>query len=97
MRMVTQMGNKATTGPFAPIVVVTREVVGKKQFNQLRGKAIALHSQGPPFLHSLGIYDTRRASLVIKGFCEVVGADKKQAQGVIRLAKKNGERLGFLA
>lgn len=32
-------------GLFAPLVVVTRNVVGKKRFNQLRGKAIALHSQ----------------------------------------------------
>lgn len=32
-------------GLFAPIVVVTRQIVGKKRFNQLRGKAIALHSQ----------------------------------------------------
>ncbi|CAI9771229.1 unnamed protein product [Fraxinus pennsylvanica] len=32
-------------GLFAPIVVVTRNVIGKKTFNQLRGKAIALHSQ----------------------------------------------------
>lgn len=32
-------------GVFAPIVVVTRNIVGKKRFNQLRGKAIALHSQ----------------------------------------------------
>lgn len=32
-------------GVFAPIVVVTRDIVGKKRFNQLRGKAIALHSQ----------------------------------------------------
>jgi hypothetical protein len=32
-------------GIFAPIVVVTRNIVGKKRFNQLRGKAIALHSQ----------------------------------------------------
>ena len=32
-------------GLFAPIVVVTRNIVGKKRFNQLRGKAIALHSQ----------------------------------------------------
>ncbi|KAF7807134.1 protein PROTON GRADIENT REGULATION 5, chloroplastic [Senna tora] len=51
-------------GLFAPLVVVTRNVVGKKRFNQIRGKAIALHSQ---------------------------------RQGLIRLAKKNGERLGFLA
>lgn len=47
-RRVTQMGNKATTGPFAPLVVVTRNAIGKKPFNQLRGKAIALHSQGIP-------------------------------------------------
>jgi hypothetical protein len=30
---------------FAPLVVVTRNIVGRKRFNQLRGKAIALHSQ----------------------------------------------------
>ena len=32
-------------GLFAPIVVLTRNLIGKKRFNQLRGKAIALHSQ----------------------------------------------------
>ncbi|KAF9610962.1 hypothetical protein IFM89_026050 [Coptis chinensis] len=66
-------------GVFAPLVVVTRDIVGKKRFNQLRGKAIALHSQ------------------VITEFCKSIGADAKQRQGLIRLAKKNGERLGFLA
>jgi hypothetical protein len=40
------MGNKGATGPFAPLVRVTRNVVGKKDFNKLRGKAISLHSQG---------------------------------------------------
>lgn len=40
------MGNKATGGPFAPLVVVVRSVVGEKDFNKLRGKAISLHSQG---------------------------------------------------
>lgn len=40
------MGNKNEgKGIFAPLVVVTRNVMGKKEFNQLRGKAIALHSQ----------------------------------------------------
>lgn len=34
---------------------------------------------------------------VIKEFCGTIGADAKQAQAVIRLAKKNGEWLGFLA
>ncbi|GFQ02592.1 protein proton gradient regulation 5 chloroplastic [Phtheirospermum japonicum] len=66
-------------GIFAPIVIATRNIVGKKRFNQLRGKAIALHSQ------------------VITEFCKSIGADSKQRQGLIRLAKKNGEWLGFLA
>ncbi|XAR48935.1 hypothetical protein NMG60_11031928 [Bertholletia excelsa] len=66
-------------GLFAPVVIVTRNIIGKKRFNQLRGKAIALHSQ------------------VITEFCKSIGADSKQRQGLIRLAKKNGERLGFLA
>ncbi|KAF8369870.1 hypothetical protein HHK36_012920 [Tetracentron sinense] len=66
-------------GLFAPVVVITRNIIGKKPFNQLRGKAIALHSQ------------------VITEFCKSIGADAKQRQGLIRLAKKNGERLGFLA
>uniref|UniRef100_A0A0F7CYU0 Proton gradient regulation 5 n=1 Tax=Francoa sonchifolia TaxID=23250 RepID=A0A0F7CYU0_9ROSI len=66
-------------GLFAPLVVVARDVIGKKRFNQLRGKAIALHSQ------------------VITEFCKAIGADAKQRQGLIRLAKKNGEKLGFLA
>ncbi|CAN4120662.1 unnamed protein product [Withania somnifera] len=74
------MGNiNEGKGIFAPLVVITRNIVGKKRFNQLRGKAIALHSQ------------------VITEFCKSIGADQKQRQGLIRLAKKNGERLGFLA
>eukprot|EP01026_Neomeris_dumetosa_P021520 TRINITY_DN187_c0_g1_i1.p3 TRINITY_DN187_c0_g1~~TRINITY_DN187_c0_g1_i1.p3 ORF type:complete len:108 (+),score=11.48 TRINITY_DN187_c0_g1_i1:141-464(+) len=72
-------GNKATGGPFAPIVVATRTMVGQKSFNKVRGKAISLHSQ------------------VIKDFCVEIGASSKLAQQVIRLAKKNGEKLGFLA
>ncbi|EFN52917.1 hypothetical protein CHLNCDRAFT_26326 [Chlorella variabilis] len=72
-------GNKGAGGPFAPIVVVTRNAMGTKEFNQFRGKAISLHSQ------------------VIKDFCKQLGADTKQVQGLIRLAKKNGEKLGFLA
>ncbi|CAD5174719.1 unnamed protein product, partial [Musa acuminata subsp. malaccensis] len=56
-----------------------RGIIGRKWFNQLRGKAIALHSQ------------------VITEFCKAIGADGKQRRALIRLAKKNGERLGFLA
>jgi len=73
------MGNKASGGPFSPLVVVTRNIVGEKDFNKLRGKAISLHSQ------------------VIKDFCKQFGVNDRQVQGVIRLAKKNGEWLGFLA
>jgi len=77
---VRMMGNKNDgQGIFAPVVVLARNVLGKKQFNQLRGKGIALHSQ------------------VIGEFCKSIGADAKQKQGLIRLAKKNGEKLGFLA
>ncbi|XP_010412694.1 PREDICTED: protein PROTON GRADIENT REGULATION 5, chloroplastic [Camelina sativa] len=80
IRAVPMMKNvNEGKGLFAPVVVVTRNIVGKKRFNQLRGKAIALHSQ------------------VITEFCKSIGADAKQRQGLIRLAKKNGERLGFLA
>ncbi|PKA54150.1 Protein proton gradient regulation 5, chloroplastic [Apostasia shenzhenica] len=66
-------------GLFAPVVVLARNVIGQRRFNQFRGKAIALHSQ------------------VINEFCKTIGADGKQRQGLIRLAKKNGEKLGFLA
>ena len=74
-----RLGNKATGGPFAPLVVVVRSAMGEKEFNKLRGKAISLHSQ------------------VIKDFGQQVGVSNKQVQGVVRLAKKNGEWLGFLA
>lgn len=141
-------GNHATSGPFAPIVVVVRNAMGVKEFNQLRGKAISLHSQGvcgagqaavggsddsrimAPWMVSAcsmcctaqaaarrrgtrpptrGMplphpHVTRpapmpraRAPAVIKSFCGQIGADGKQVQGLIRLAKKNGEKLGFLA
>lgn len=44
-RQITRMGG-GKDGPFTPIVVLVRNQVGTKQFNQLRGKAISLHSQG---------------------------------------------------
>ena len=49
------MGNKSGSGPFTPLVIVARNVLGKKDFNQFRGKAISLHSQGEGRLHPLGI------------------------------------------
>ncbi|XP_039136656.1 protein PROTON GRADIENT REGULATION 5, chloroplastic-like [Dioscorea cayenensis subsp. rotundata] len=78
LRPCTIMGS-SKQGVFSPLVILARNVLGRKRFNLLRGKAIALHSQ------------------VITEFCKSIGADNKQRQGLIRLAKKNGERLGFLA
>lgn len=73
------MGKTAQDGIFTPVVVVVRNQLGVKEFNQLRGKGISLHSQ------------------VIKEFGKTIGAEQKQVQGLIRLAKKNGEKLGFLS
>ncbi|ACO64517.1 predicted protein [Micromonas commoda] len=72
-------GNDYEGGLFAPIVVVARNIIGVKRFNQIRGKAIALHSQ------------------VITDFCKEIGADGKVRQNLIRTAKQNGGKLGFLA
>jgi len=44
-RQIVRMGNKSTGGPFAPLVVVVRNIIGEKDFNKFRGKAISLHSQ----------------------------------------------------
>lgn len=38
-------GNTNEGGLFAPVVIVARNIIGVKPFNQIRGKAIALHSQ----------------------------------------------------
>jgi len=116
------MGNKATGGPFAPLVVVVRNAMGAKEFNMFRGKAISLHSQGEkrrreekkrrkrrretpnprpnPRTHSpppSAPLSLSPSPSVIKEFGKSIGADTKQVQGLIRLAKKNGEKLGFLA
>ncbi len=64
---------------FAPLVITLRSLFGKKEFNQLRGKAIAVHSQ------------------VITEFCNQVGVERNRRQNLIRLARDNGKRLGFLA
>ncbi|GAB2217775.1 hypothetical protein Drorol1_Dr00000987 [Drosera rotundifolia] len=44
-------------GVFAPMVVLSRNITGKKQFNQIRGKVIALHSE---FIESRNRYHYRR-------------------------------------
>ena len=108
-KQVTRMGNKSTSGIFVPLVKVTRAVIGKQRFTQLRGKGISLHSQGTEpvnfvccerILVRCVIAAAQHMSLcctVIKSFGKRIGADGKQVQGLVRLAKQNGEKLGFLA
>ena len=101
-QLLVYAGNNAADGPFTPLVKAVRNVIGVKEFNQLRGKAISLHSQGmllfpstlPPLSHT---HTITKCNAVIKDFCKQIGADNKQIQGLIRLAKKNGEKLGFLS
>mmetsp|Transcript_10039 Transcript_10039/g.18095 ORF Transcript_10039/g.18095 Transcript_10039/m.18095 type:complete len:119 (-) Transcript_10039:1843-2199(-) len=73
------MAKVSAFGPFSPVVIAARVVIGEKNFNKLRGKGISLHSQA------------------IGNFCEYVGASGKTKQGLIRLAKANGNTLGFLS
>jgi len=44
-RLAVHAGNDYETGVFSPLVVAVRNVMGVKEFNQFRGKAISLHSQ----------------------------------------------------
>ena len=64
---------------FAPIVILVRNYLGKAKFNQLRGRAIALHSQ------------------VITAVCNRIGIERTTRQNLIRKARDNGKKLGFLA
>ena len=50
---------------FAPIVVLVRNQIGTAKFNQLRGKAIALHCQTiTNFCNRLGIDPKERQNLI---------------------------------
>lgn len=50
---------------FAPIVVLLRQRIGQGKFNQLRGKAIALHCQTiTNFCNAMGINSKERQSLI---------------------------------
>lgn len=50
---------------FAPIVVLVRNWLGKAKFNQIRGKAIALHCQTiTNFCNRFGIDSTQRQSMI---------------------------------
>lgn len=41
----SMMAKVSKFGPFTPVVVAARLVIGEKSFNRIRGKGIALHSQ----------------------------------------------------
>lgn len=50
---------------FAPFIVLVRNYVGKAKFNQLRGKAIALHAQTiTNFCNKVGIENSTRQNLI---------------------------------
>lgn len=50
---------------FAPLVVLIRDRIGKAKFNQLRGKAIALHAQTiTNFCQKVGIDSAARQNLI---------------------------------
>lgn len=59
------------------------------------GEAGRANPNPPHSPFSLSFFLSTRT--VIKEFGKSIGADSKQVQGLIRLAKKNGEKLGFLA
>jgi hypothetical protein len=50
---------------FAPVVVLLRDRMGQAQFNQLRGKAIALHAQViTAFCNRFGLESKERQNLI---------------------------------
>jgi len=71
----------------------------KRNQRQRRKFAIAPSSTSfsPSNLFSLFSSSLKSKKTVIKEFGKSIGVDTKQVQGLIRLAKKNGEKLGFLA
>lgn len=67
VRSQPRMGAGASQeGIFAPLVVVTRNIIGKKRFNQLRGKAIAVHSQ---VIHTHAGWLDRSRTCLPAGIC----------------------------
>ena len=50
---------------FAPLVILLRSQVGKKKFNQMRGKVIAMHSKViTAVCNRLGVERTDRQNLI---------------------------------
>lgn len=64
---VTMMGNNAPEGPFTPIVLAGKVVLGEKTFNKVRGKAIQIHSGIiTEFCETYGVPRSMRGALVKK-------------------------------
>ncbi len=64
---LTMMGNNAPEGPFTPIVLAGKVVLGEKTFNKVRGKAIQIHSGIiTEFCETYGVPRSMRGALVKK-------------------------------
>jgi len=61
------MGNNAPEGPFTPIVLAGKVVLGEKLFNKIRGKGISIHSQViTEFCEDFGVPTKMRGALIKK-------------------------------
>lgn len=68
------MGNNAPDGPFTPIVLAGKVVLGEKFFNKIRGKGIAIHSQIiSEFCDDYGVPRAMRGALIKKA--KITGGD----------------------
>ncbi|KAL1519332.1 hypothetical protein AB1Y20_022858 [Prymnesium parvum] len=61
------MGKMAQDGPFTPIVLAAKVVLGDKLLNKIRGKAISYHSQFiSEFCYDFGVPNKMRGALIKK-------------------------------
>merc|ERR1712023_188232 len=64
---VPTMGKMAKDGPFTPIVLAGKFVLGEKLLNKVRGKAISYHSQFiSEFCYDYGVPNKMRGALIKK-------------------------------
>mmetsp|Transcript_38652 Transcript_38652/g.93650 ORF Transcript_38652/g.93650 Transcript_38652/m.93650 type:complete len:244 (-) Transcript_38652:171-902(-) len=81
-----------STGPFAPVVLMTKDVVGEKKLNSLRAKAIGLHSD--VISSFVDTADSETGQKVLKILFNLADTDKNGAIDVDELAMAF-QRLGF--
>ncbi len=71
---VRMMGNNAPEGPFTPLVLAGKVVLGEKTFNKVRGKLISYHSGYiTEFCTEFGVTRQMRAALIKKA--KITGGD----------------------